>query len=189
MRHAEVVVDGQLCTSPLRTAKATDTYVLPAGEHVLEPQFTFHGFRYCELSGDVEVLSVDAVAVHSDLHRTAGFSCSDADITKLHENVVWGQRSNFLSVPTDCGLRVRELPTAELVIAPQPGGDLTWAEAWLETPRGRSSVRWDLDGDTLRVQAVIPPGYDARLEVPWWTGPSGRVEAGAFTWTFARRPS
>jgi alpha-L-rhamnosidase len=105
VRHAEVVVDGQLCTSPLRTAKATDTYVVPSGEHVLEPQFTFHGFRYCEVSGDVEVLSVEAVAVHSDLHRTAGFSCSDADITKLHENVVWGQRSNFLSVPTDCPQR------------------------------------------------------------------------------------
>jgi alpha-L-rhamnosidase len=109
VRHAEIVVDGRLCTSPLRSAKATDSYVVAAGEHVLEPAFTFHGFRYCEVSGDADVLSVEAVAVHSDLERTAGFSCSDPDITQLHENVVWGQRSNFLSVPTDCPQRDERL--------------------------------------------------------------------------------
>jgi alpha-L-rhamnosidase len=88
------------------------------------------------------------------------------------------------------GLRVRELPSAELVVGPQPGGGLTWAEAWLQTPRGRSSVRWDLDGDALHVQAVIPPGYDARLEVPpGWTGPAGPADPGASTWTFTRLPS
>jgi alpha-L-rhamnosidase len=109
VRHAEVVVDGELCTSPLRTAKATDTYTVPAGEHVLEPVFTFHGFRYCEVTADLDVVSVEAVAVHSDLERTAGFACSDPDVTKLHENVVWGQRGNFLSVPTDCPQRDERL--------------------------------------------------------------------------------
>ena len=109
VRHAEVVVDGALCTAPLRTAKATDSYVLTAGEHVLEPRFTFHGFRYCEISTDAEVLGVEAVAVHSDLARTASFSCSDPTISKLHANVVWGQRGNFLSVPTDCPQRDERL--------------------------------------------------------------------------------
>jgi alpha-L-rhamnosidase len=88
------------------------------------------------------------------------------------------------------GLRVAELPAAELVIAPRPGGGLTWAEAWLQAPRGRASVRWDLDGDTLRVQAVVPTGYTARLDPPpGWTGPSGPVEVGATTWTFGRLPA
>jgi alpha-L-rhamnosidase len=109
VRHAEVVVDGELCTSPLRTARATDTYTVPPGEHVLEPVFTFHGFRYCEVTANLEVQSVEAIAVHSDLERTAGFACSDPDVTKLHENVVWGQRGNFLSVPTDCPQRDERL--------------------------------------------------------------------------------
>jgi alpha-L-rhamnosidase len=109
VRHAEIVVDGRLCTEPLRTARATDTYRVPVGEHVLEPRFTFHGFRYCEIDTETELLSVEAVAVHSNLERTAEFSCSDPDITSLHENVVWGQRGNFLSVPTDCPQRDERL--------------------------------------------------------------------------------
>ena len=109
VRHAEVVVDGELCTAPLRSARATDRYVVPEGEHVLEPAFTFHGFRFCEVATDLEVLSVEAVAVHSDLPRSAEFACSDVDITRLHENVVWGQRGNFLSVPTDCPQRDERL--------------------------------------------------------------------------------
>jgi alpha-L-rhamnosidase len=87
------------------------------------------------------------------------------------------------------GLRVRELPTAELVVAPQPGGGLTWAEARLQTPRGDASVRWELEGDALRVQAVVPPGYDSRIECPvGWIGPAGSVAAGTSTWTFTRPP-
>jgi alpha-L-rhamnosidase len=109
VRHAEVLLDGELCTAPLRTAKATDTYVVPAGEHVLEPRFTFHGFRYCEVTGDATVKQVEAVAVHSDLTRTAWFGCSDEGLNRLHENVVWGQRGNFLSVPTDCPQRDERL--------------------------------------------------------------------------------
>lgn len=109
VRHAEILVDGELCTAPLRSAKATDSYTVPAGEHVLEPTFTFHGFRYCEVTTDLEVLSVEAVAVHSDLERTGWFACSDPSLMKLHENVVWGQRGNFLSVPTDCPQRDERL--------------------------------------------------------------------------------
>jgi alpha-L-rhamnosidase len=109
LRHAEVLQDGQLLTTPLRTAKATDTWVLEAGEHVLEPTFTFHGFRYCDVVTDAEVLSVEAVAVHSDLRPTAEFTCSDPRLEQLHSNVVWGQRGNFLSVPTDCPQRDERL--------------------------------------------------------------------------------
>ena len=109
VRHAEVLDGRQLLTTPLRTAKATDTWVLTEGEHVLEPRFTFHGFRYAEVTTDAEVLSVEAVAVHSDLTPTATFTCSDSRLERLHSNVVWGQRGNFLSVPTDCPQRDERL--------------------------------------------------------------------------------
>ena len=108
-RHAEVLLDGELATAPLRSARATDTWVLSAGEHLLEPRFTFHGFRYAELVTDAEVLSVEAVAVHSDLERIGHFACSDERVNQLHSNVVWGQRGNFLSVPTDCPQRDERL--------------------------------------------------------------------------------
>jgi alpha-L-rhamnosidase len=109
LRHAEVLVDGELALAPLRSAKATDHWVLAAGEHWLEPRFTFHGFRYAEVTTDAEVLQVEAVAVHSDLERTGEFACSDERLEQLHRNVVWGQRGNFLSVPTDCPQRDERL--------------------------------------------------------------------------------
>lgn len=109
LRHAEVLQDGELCVEPLRTAQATDHYVL-AGEGVetWEPRFTFHGFRYAEVTGwpgELAADAIEAVVVHSDMQRSGWFECSDPLITRLHENAVWSMRGNFLDVPTDCPQR------------------------------------------------------------------------------------
>ncbi|HVW44082.1 MAG TPA: glycoside hydrolase family 78 protein [Amycolatopsis sp.] len=104
VRHAEVLEHGELGTRPLRSAKATDTHVLPAGEHTVEPCFTFHGFRYAEITGTTD-FTAEAVVVGTDLRRTGWFECSDPDLNQLHRNVVWGMRGNFLDVPTDCPQR------------------------------------------------------------------------------------
>ena len=112
LRHAEVLDgDGRLFTAPLRTAQATDRYVTAgAEEEVYEPRFTFHGFRYAEISGvRIDQVDVVAVVVHSDLERTGSFACSEPLLDRLHENVVWGQRGNFVSVPTDCPQRDERL--------------------------------------------------------------------------------
>ncbi|MFC8672071.1 family 78 glycoside hydrolase catalytic domain [Streptomyces griseorubiginosus] len=113
LRHAEILEDGELCTRPLRTAAATDTYTLRGdGEEVFEPRFTFHGFRYAEITGqpdDFDPTTVRAVVLHSDLERTGSFECSDDLVNRLHENVVWGMRGNFLDVPTDCPQRDERL--------------------------------------------------------------------------------
>ena len=98
-------------TRPLRTAQATDSYTLrgdPGGED-WEPEFTLHGFRYAEVSGDYDDLAAVAMVYHSDLERTGWFSCSDELLTRLHENVVWGMRGNFVDVPTDCPQRDERL--------------------------------------------------------------------------------
>ncbi|WP_181805392.1 family 78 glycoside hydrolase catalytic domain [Streptomyces shenzhenensis] len=114
LRHAEVLEDGELCTRTLRKATATDRYVLrgdPAGEK-WEPRFTVHGFRYAEVEGwpgDLDPADVTAVVLHSDLRRTGWFSCSDASLNRLHDNVVWGMRGNFVDVPTDCPQRDERL--------------------------------------------------------------------------------
>jgi alpha-L-rhamnosidase len=108
IRHAEVLEHRELGVRPLRTAKATDSY-LPAGRplEVFEPSLTFHGFRYAEIRGLAEVRAedVEAVVVGSDLRRTGWFTSSDPQLNRFHENVVWGMRGNFLDVPTDCPQR------------------------------------------------------------------------------------
>lgn len=114
LRHAEVLEYGELCTRPLRTAAATDIYTLRGeGTEVFEPRFTFHGFRYAEITGQPEgfdpATGVTAVVVHSDLMRTGHFTSSDELVNRLHENVVWGMRGNFLDVPTDCPQRDERL--------------------------------------------------------------------------------
>ena len=113
LRHAEVLENGELCTRPLRTAQATDRYTLRGdGVETWEPRFTFHGFRYAGVEGWPGTLQAEdlrAVVCHSDMERTGWFECSDPLINRLHENVVWGMRGNFLDVPTDCPQRDERL--------------------------------------------------------------------------------
>ena len=113
LRHAEVLEHGELGVRPLRHAKATDRYTLAGnGIESWEPEFTFHGFRYAEIQGwpgEFDPADVTAVVVHSDMTRTGWFDSSHDQLNRLHENVVWGMRGNFLSIPTDCPQRDERL--------------------------------------------------------------------------------
>ncbi len=111
VRHAEVLEpDESLHVRALRSAKATDSYTLADDEIiVLEPAFTFHGFQYADVETDAEVLGAEFVAVSSDTPRRGRFECSDQSLNRFHENVVWSQRDNFVSVPTDCPQRDERL--------------------------------------------------------------------------------
>nr|WP_225437192.1 family 78 glycoside hydrolase catalytic domain [Arthrobacter sedimenti] len=112
VRHAEVLEDGELGARPLRSAKATDTFILSGGEDFFEPTRTFHGFRYAEMTGWPGTLtgdSLEAVVVHSELERTGTFECSNELVNQLHRNIVWGLRGNFLDLPTDCPQRDERL--------------------------------------------------------------------------------
>lgn len=110
VRHAEIRQDdGSLHVDNLRTAAATDTYVLAGnGARVLEPKFTFHGFRYAEISGypqDLTPEDVTAVVCGSDLEGAGEFACSDEAVNQLHSNIAWSARGNFFDIPTDCPQR------------------------------------------------------------------------------------
>ena len=112
VRHAEVLEHGELGVRPLRSAKATDSYLLAGGpEELLEPSFTFHGFRYAGVTGvtGLEAGDVEAVVIGSDLRRTGWFSSSHPLLDRFHENVVWSMRGNFVDVPTDCPQRDERL--------------------------------------------------------------------------------
>jgi alpha-L-rhamnosidase len=175
LRHAEILDnDGQLFTAPLRTARATD--VFSGGDY--EPRFTFHGFRYAEVTGvHLDDVEVEAVVVHSDLDPIGTFECSDPLLNRLHENVVWGWRGNSVSVPTVCPQRDERLgwtgdaqvfsPTASFLFDCE-----TFWENWLR----------DLGADQRdngAVPSVVPDigldivgacGWgDAAVVVPWTT--------------------
>ena len=112
LRHAEVLENDELGTRPLRTAKATDRFILSGGDDVFEPTLTFHGFRYVEVDGwpgELVSEALTAVVVSSELQRTGEFECSNELLNQLHRNVVWGTRGNFLDVPTDCPQRDERL--------------------------------------------------------------------------------
>lgn len=114
LRHAEMLnPDGTIYTDNLRSAASTDHYICAGGRaETWQPKFTFHGFRYVELSGLPSRPSYDTVTgivIGSNTRQTGEFTCSDSRINQLQSNIQWGQRGNYLSIPTDCPQRDERL--------------------------------------------------------------------------------
>lgn len=112
--HAEVLdKDGNFYTENLRAAKQKMTYVLSGnGTEILKPYFSWQGFRFIrinEFPSDIDITDFTAVAVHSDIARTGYFDCGNEKINKLYSNIIWGQKSNYIDVPTDCPQRNERL--------------------------------------------------------------------------------
>ena len=108
--HAEVLDrDGNFYTKNLELARCTNTYILSGNEDILKPNFTFQGYRYIRLDeypfDEVDLSRFTSVAVYSDMERTGSFSCGNEKVNRLYSNSIWGQRSNFIDVPTDCPQR------------------------------------------------------------------------------------
>ena len=114
IKFAEVLDKaGNFYTDNLRSAKATDLYILKGeGTEIFEPHFTFHGFRFVKTEGIATTPGLDqitGVVIHSDMKPTGTFSCSDTLINQLQHNIQWGQKGNFVDVPTDCPQRDERL--------------------------------------------------------------------------------
>ncbi len=112
IRHAETMdKDGNFYPETLRQAKSTDTYICDGTKQTFLPHFTFHGFRYICVEGMEEIDPADftACSLHTDMRVTGRFSCSNEMVNRLQSNITWGQRSNFLDIPTDCPQRDERL--------------------------------------------------------------------------------
>ena len=114
LRHAEVMDEfGEFYTTNLRAAKCQLTYILAGtGEELYEPRFTFMGFRFVEVTGfpgDLTTDNLTGVVVHSDMSVTGSYECSNPLINQLQHNIQWGQKGNFVDVPTDCPQRDERL--------------------------------------------------------------------------------
>jgi alpha-L-rhamnosidase len=118
LRHAEMLNDdGTIYTDNLRAAKQTDSFTLrgiesAGGVETFEPHFTYHGFRYVEVTGLAEKPRLDSLTgrlFHSAMTETGGFECSEPLLNKLWQNILWTQRDNMHSIPTDCPQRDERL--------------------------------------------------------------------------------
>ncbi len=110
LRHAETLnPDGSLYVANLRSARATDSYTLKGeGAEVWEPRFTYHGFRFVEMSGypgEPTAAALEGRVVHDDMTREGDFTSSNELLNKIHHNMFWGIRGNYRSIPTDCPQR------------------------------------------------------------------------------------
>ncbi|MGW9111784.1 family 78 glycoside hydrolase catalytic domain [Microbacterium sp. NPDC055683] len=190
IEHTETLdADGNWFTNIVGINKEqADVYVSDGSAAVWEPEFTFHGFRYARIRGLDRVQTDDAVAVviASDVEYTGRFTTSDARLSRLHENVVWSQRGNFLSVPTDCPQRERAGWTGEMqVFAPAATNNarvLPFVSRWLDNlradqlPDGRVPIfspRSPVDEEAAQAgqgfgSIVAAAGWsDAIVVVPW----------------------
>ncbi len=114
MHHAEVLdADGNFYTDNYRRAKNENVYILSGKEDAFKPVYTFQGFRYIRLTeypfDKVDLDCFRAVVVHSDIRRTGHFHSGNEKINQLYHNVIWGQKSNYLDLPTDCPQRDERL--------------------------------------------------------------------------------
>ena len=109
-RHAELLMDGELCYAPLRTAKQRLEYICRDGEQEYSPRFCYMGFRYIGVTGIEEKdLELSALALYSDVGDNGSFECSGEMLNKLQKAICWGAKSNFTDIPTDCPQRDERL--------------------------------------------------------------------------------
>ena len=185
VRHGEVLdKEGALYVDNLRTARPVDTYTVRggSGSETYTPRFTFHGFRYVEVSGYPGRPGRDAVTgrvLHTSAPFTMEFSTDVPMLNQLHSNITWGQRGNFLSVPTDTPARDERLgwtgdinvfaPTASYVME-----SARFLTKWLTDLRDGQPDEGDDAGAFPDVAPFIGPvgkgaaGWgDAGVTVPW----------------------
>ena len=105
--------DGNFYNDNYRAAQNKVTFILDGTKRIYKPEFSFQGFRYIRLDEypdiSIDLSDICAIVVHSEMERTGYFFCADGRINQLYHNIIWGQKSNFLDVPTDCPQRDERL--------------------------------------------------------------------------------
>ena len=181
VRHAEVLEDGELATWLLRTAAATDRYVLAGGEEEsYEPEFTIHGFQYAGIDGwpgELDPSAIEAVVCHSDMTPTGTFHCSHDGLNRLHDNVRWSMRGNFVDVPTDCPQRDERLGWTGDIQVFAPAATFLYdccalLVSWLDDLAAEQREIGTVPAYVPWVQLIFPPQPaaawgDAAVVLPW----------------------
>ncbi|HWJ81652.1 MAG TPA: glycoside hydrolase family 78 protein [Nocardioides sp.] len=183
IRHGEVLnPDGTLYTANLRSAKATDHYTFATDQpETFEPSFTFHGFRYVEISGVDEApdpSQLVGVVVGTDGDLTSSLDTSSPLVDQLHSNIVWGMRGNFLSIPTDTPARDERMGwTGDIDVFARTAvynmDAQSFLTKWMQDLRDTQRADGALPGVAPVVPGRFDGGYgsagwmDAGVHVPW----------------------
>lgn len=174
VRHAEILnPDGSLNTVFLRTAKAMLLYHCKDGVQEYAPRFTYMGFRYAAISGiDPADVQVVAVVLHSDTAQTGSFSCSNEMLNQLQSNIVWGAKSNFVDIPTDCPQRDERMGwLGDIAVFADTAAynfDVSrFLEKWLLDVKAEQLKTGGLP-NTVPAQGFGFPATMPTLAVDWW---------------------
>ncbi|MBR0460367.1 MAG: family 78 glycoside hydrolase catalytic domain, partial [Victivallales bacterium] len=185
LRHSELLKHNQIDPSNINLFVLsgefqTDKYTLKGGaEEIWEPRFTYHGFRYVEVTieGNAELLSLEGRVVHTSFEKLTSFHSSDPVLDKLHQCTIWSYISNFVGIPTDCPHREKNGWTGDTSLAAETGlfhfNAATAYHDWLQSM-----------GDVQRANGQLPgivptggwgfnwgsgPGWDAAfILIPWY---------------------
>jgi alpha-L-rhamnosidase len=178
IRHGEMLADdGSLYVANLRTVEARDVFISDGTAAEFEPMFTSHGFRYAEITGAIDAIDasgIAAVVVRSDIPEVGEFDTDHPGINHLQSNIRWGQRSNFLSVPTDCPQRDERLgwlADAQVFVrtAAYNADVAAFFRSWLRDVRfGQDDGAFPDVAPRLRLPLPGAPGWgDGGVIVPW----------------------
>jgi len=179
LRFAELLHDdGTVAQENLRSAKATDRIISDGEEFTWEPKFTYHGFRYVQVSGLREKPAMDNLegkVIYADAPLTGTFECSNALINQINKNITWSQRGNFFAVPTDCPQRDERLGWMgdAQIFAPTANFNMDlaryWAKWMVDITDGQDTEGWVYDvNPPIVVRGPSKPGWgDAVVIIPW----------------------
>ncbi|MBI1280090.1 MAG: Bacterial alpha-L-rhamnosidase [Anaerolineaceae bacterium] len=154
LQFGEVLQDGNFFRDNLRTAKAEYTYIADGGDAVVMPYFTFYGFRYVKIEGWIGKLDVDnfmGCVIYSRMDITGEIETSNKKVNQLFQNAMWGQKGNFLDIPTDCPQRDERLGwTGDIQIFSGTAGFNMDVAAFL------SKYLYDLRKEQLKTGGMVP---------------------------------
>ena len=172
IHHAEILdKDGNFYTANYRRARNELTFVSSGEKDVFKPLYSFQGFRYIQLVEypfeTVDLNNFRAVVVHSDIKRTGSFHCGNEKINQLYHNIIWGQKGNYLDIPTDCPQRDERLGwTGDTQVFCRTGAINFDVERFFEKWLGELALDQEKNG---AVRGVIPtiPGLTTYISAAW----------------------
>lgn len=173
LHHAEVLdSEGNFYNENYRQARNENVYVLSGGEDLFKPTYSFQGFRYVRLTEyphkKVDPADFCAVAVHSELTRTGEYRCGNPKINQLYHNILWGQKSNYLDLPTDCPQRDERLGwTGDAQIFYRAAAFNYDVERFFEKWLGDVALEQGEDGSVSGIVPHCLPGKRTRVSAAW----------------------
>ena len=173
IHHGEVLDrDGNFYNANYRTARNEMTYVLSGSDDLFKPSYTFQGFRYIRLTeyplDAVDLSCFTAIAVNSEMKRTGRFRCGNEKINQLYHNVIWGQKSNYLDIPTDCPQRNERLGwTGDTQVFCRTAAINFDVEKFFKKWMGDVALEQGKDGSVSGIVPELPNNRPKRISAAW----------------------